>query len=154
MKLVQATKKRFVFHLGQREQRSLEQLLKRYPCVPPAHHVLSKSGRLPDAKGNQRLLDEALAEQRADSKKRLQALLADPQRFARTETGARLSLSHVEAEWFLQVLNDIRVGSWVILGSPDSRPADLTAENAPYFLTMEMAGHFQMQLLEALEAET
>ena len=122
--------------------------------MPSAHHVLSKSGRLPDAEANQQLLDEALAEQRAENKKQLQALLADPRRFEHTETGARLSLSPAEAEWLLQVLNDIRVGSWVILGSPEEKPAELTAANAPHFLAMEMAGYFQMQLLEALERET
>ncbi|MCX6925565.1 MAG: hypothetical protein NT154_20505 [Verrucomicrobia bacterium] len=154
MKLVQATKTRLVFHLGQREKRSLVQMLKLYPRVPSSHHVLSKSGRLPSAEANQQLLDEALAEQRADNKKQLQALLADPKRFADTETGGRLSLTRVQVEWLLQVLNDIRVGSWVILGSPEKAPKELTPANAPHFLAMEMAGHLQMQLLEARERET
>ena len=154
MKLVQATKTRLVFHLGQREKRSLVHMLKLYPRVPSAHHVLSKSGRLPDAQANQQLLNEALAEQRAENKKQLQALLADPRRYTDTETGGRLSVTRVQAEWLLQVLNDIRVGSWVILGSPDKAPTDLTPANAPHFLAMEMAGYFQMQLLEALQGET
>jgi len=154
MKLVKATKSRLVFELGQREKRSLSQILKLYPCVPSAHHVLSKSGRLPDGVANQQLLDEALAEQRAENKNRVQALLTDPRRFEQTETGARLSLSPAELEWLLQVLNDIRVGSWVILGSPENKPAELNAATAPHFLAMEMAGYFQMQLLEALQHET
>jgi hypothetical protein len=154
VKLVRVTKTRLVFHLGPREKRSLLQLLKLYPCVPSAHHVLSKSSRLPDREANQRLLDEALAEQRAENKKRLQAMLADPRRFDHTETGARLSLSRSEAEWVLQVLNDIRVGNWVLLGSPEEKLAELTAANAPHFLAMEMAGYFQMPLLEALAGET
>ena len=154
MKLVRSTKTRLVFDLGQREEQMLLRLLKLYPCVPAAHHVLSKAGRLPGAAANQQLLDEALAEQRTQSKEKLQALLADSGRLEHTESGARLSLSPAEAEWFMQVLNDIRVGSWVILGSPDNRPAELTTANAPHFLAMEMAGFFQTQLLEALEGET
>jgi hypothetical protein len=154
MKLIQATQTRLVFHLGQREKQSLGSILKLYPRVPSAHHVLSKSGQLPDAEANQQLLDEALAEQRAENKKQVQALLADSRHFADTETGGRLSLTRVETEWLLQVLNDIRVGSWVILGSPDNKPAELTPANARHFLAMEMAGYFQMQLLEALEGET
>jgi hypothetical protein len=154
MKLVKATKSRLVFELGHRETRSLPQILKLYPCVPSAHHVLSKSGRVPDRVASQQLLDEALAEQRAEHKKQVQALLADPRRFEHTETGARLSLSPAEVEWLMQVLNDIRVGSWVVLGSPDKKPAELTAGNAAHFLAMEMAGYFQMQLLEAVERET
>jgi hypothetical protein len=154
MKLVKATNSRLVFELGQREKRSLPQILKLYPCVPPAHHVLSKSGRLPDGVANQQLLDEALAEQRAENKKRVQALLADPRRFEPAESSARLSLSPVELEWLLQVLNDVRVGSWVILGSPENKPSELNPTTAPHFLAMEMAGYFQMQLLEALQHET
>ena len=154
MKLVQTTKTKLVFHLGPREKRSLLQVLKQYPSVSSAHHVLSRTGRVPDREANQRLLDEALAEQRAQNKKWLQALLADPRRFEHTETGGRLSLSRGEAEWVLQVLNDLRVGNWVILGSPEEKPAELTAANAPHFLAMELAGYFQMQLLEALGGET
>ena len=151
MKLVQATRTRLVFELGHREARSLMQVLKLYPCVPPAHHVLSQSGQMPDARTNQQLLDEALAEQRAENKRHLQALLANPRRFEQTESGARLSLATAETEWFLQILNDIRVGSWVLLGSPEAKPTELDASNAPQFLAMEMAGYFQMHLLEAME---
>ena len=154
MKLVRATGTQFVFELGQREERSLPQILKLYPCVPSAHHVLSKSGRIPDGQGNQQLLDDALAEQRVEHKKQVQALLADSRRFEHRERGARLSISRAEVEWLMQVLNDVRVGSWVILGSPDGKPAGVTTANAPHFLAMEMAGYFQMQLLQALEGET
>ncbi len=153
MKLVRVTKAKLVFDLGQREEQMLHRLLKLYPCVPAAHHVLSKAGRVPDAAANQQLLDEALAEQRVQNKKQLQALLADSGRLEHTDSGARLSLSPAEAEWFIQVLNDIRVGSWILLGSPDGKPMELTPAKAPHFVAMERAGYFQMQLLEALERE-
>ena len=154
MKLVRSTKTRLVFDLGQREEQMLLRLLMLYPCVPAAHHVLSKAGRLPGAAANQQLLDEALAEQRTQSKQKLQALLADSGRLEHTESGARLSLSPAEAEWFMQVLNDIRVGSWILLGSPEGRLTELSPDKAPHFLAMERAGYFQTQLLEALEGNT
>ena len=154
MKLVRSTKTRLVFDLGQREEQMLLRLLKLYPCVPPAHHVLSKASRLPAAAANQQLLDEALAEQRAQSKKQLQTLLADSGRLEHMDSGARLSLSHAEAEWLMQVLNDVRVGSWILLGSPEGKLTELNPDRAPHFLAMERAGYFQMQLLEALERET
>ncbi len=150
MKLVRATKTRLLFQVSRRETRLLLQVLKLYPRVPSAHHVLTRSGRLPDQEANQRLLDEALAEQRAENKNHLQALLADPQRFAQNETGSRLSLSPTEVEWLLQVLNDIRVGSWVILGAPEEKLPEVTEANVADVAAMEMAGYFQMQLLEAL----
>ena len=153
MKLLRATEIRLLFQLGPREERLLRQVLKLYPRVPSAHQVLSKSGRLPDGEANQRLLDEALAEQRAENKQELLALLADPRRFAQTETGGRLSLLPGEVEWLLQVLNDIRVGSWIVLGSPEDKVPELNDTTAPNFLAMEMAGYFQAQLLEALHGE-
>ena len=151
MRLVRTTKTRLFFHLGQRETRLLLQILKLYPRVPSAHLKLTQSDRVPDQEANQRLLDEALAEQRAENKKQLLALLADPRRFARTETGGRLSLPPAEVEWLLQVLNDIRVGSWVLMGSPPGRLRNLDEKSAPHFWAMEMSGHFQVQLLQALE---
>ena len=42
-------------------------------------------------------------------------------RFTWRKTGCRLSLSQADLEWLLQILNDIRVGSWVILGSPEEK---------------------------------
>ena len=116
MRLVRTTKTRLFFHLGHWEAHLLLEVLNLYPCLPPAHQKLSKAGRLPESDANQRLLDEALAEQRAENRKQLQALLADPRRFQQTAAGCRLSLSRAETEWLLQVLNDIRVGSWVRLG--------------------------------------
>jgi hypothetical protein len=153
VKLVRSSKTKLFFHLGRREKRLLEQVLKLYPRVPSAHHVLSKSGRLPDREENQRLLDEALAEQRTENRRQLRTLLADPGRFEQTETGCRLWLARSEVEWCLQVLNDVRIGSWVILGSPEGPLQGLDDKTAPHLWAMEMAGHFQMQLLEALEAE-
>ena len=153
MKLVRSTKAGMVFALGRREEQLLLRVLKRYPCVPPAHHRLSRYSRLPDAQANQQLLDEALAEQRAENREQLQALLNDPRRLTHTDAGARLSLSTPALEWLLQVLNDIRVGSWLRLGSPDKKPVELSAANAPHYLAMETAGYFQMQLLQALEGK-
>ena len=153
MKLIQGSKATLLFQLGRREGSLLLQVLKLYPRVPPAHQPLSKSGRLPDQEENQQLLDEALAEQRAANKKQLQTLLADPRRFQRTDAGFRLSLSRAEAEWVLQVLNDIRVGSWIILGSPEGEIGGLDAGTASDFGAMEMAGYFEAELLKALSRE-
>lgn len=154
MKLIRTTKTRLVFHLGYWEAHLFLEVLSLYPCLPPAHQKLSQTGRLPEPEANQQLLDEALAEHRSDNKKQLQALLADQHRFAPTEKGGRLSLPPAEVEWVLQVLNDIRVGSWVLLGSPDKTSVQLNEKTAPHYRAMEIAGYFEAQLLEALGGET
>lgn len=142
---------RFFIHLGLGEKLLLLDVLKLYPRIPPAHHRLSKSAKIPDQEASQRLLDEALAEQRTETKKQLQTLLADPRRFQKTAAGARLCLTPAEVEWLLQVLNDIRVGSWVMLGSPGEKFQPLNERTTPHVWAMEMSGYFQSQLLQVLE---
>ncbi len=151
MNLIRSTKDQFQFRLGRREKQVLLNLLKLYPCLPAAHQPLSKSGGVPGQETGQGMLDEALAEQRQDNRRQLQALLADPARFQEQETGWRLSLSPADLEWLLQVLNDIRVGSWVRLGSPEERLVALDEKTAPHYWAMEMSGQFQMQFLEAMQ---
>ena len=154
MKLIRGQSDRIVFEFGAREKRLLMELLNLYPCIPPAHQRISKSGRLPDQAASQHLLDEALAEQRAENKKQIQRLVSDPARFAPHGSAFRLSLSTGETEWLLQVLNDIRVGSWILLGSPEERIGTLNAETAQHLWAMEMAGAIQMAMLQALEGGT
>ena len=153
MKLLRVTKGNFLFQLGKREKQLLIQVLRLYPRIPPASFRLSKSGKLPDAEENQRLLDESLTEQRTHNQKLLDAFLTDSRRFTDTEAGSRLSLSPSEVEWLLQILNDVRVGSWIILGSPEQGLEFklLNEKTAPDFWAMEMSGQFQMRFLEAFE---
>jgi hypothetical protein len=153
VKLIRVTKGNFTFQLGKREKLLLFQVLRLYPRIPPATFRLSKSAKVPDAEANQRLLEESLTEQRAENRKTLQAFLTDPNRFIDGESGSRLSVSPSELEWILQILNDVRVGSWVILGSPEQGMEFklLNEKTASDFWAMEMAGQFQMRFLEAME---
>lgn len=153
MKLIRVTKGNFLFQLGKREKLLLFEVLRLYPRIPPATFRISKSGKSPDAEANQRLLDESLAEQRAENRKTLHAFLTDPRRFVDTESGSRLSVSPSELDWLLQILNDVRVGSWIILGSPEQGLEFklLNEKTAADFWAMEMSGQFQMRFLEALE---
>jgi hypothetical protein len=143
-----------VFQLGRREKSLFLEMLKLYPLVPPAHHRISSSDQAPGAEANQHLLDEAVAEHRAENKKQLEAMLQEPSRFVETSSAYRLTLSPAEVEWLLQVLNDIRVGSWLQLGAPDEHKGKrvrLSVQNARYLWAMELAGHFQYVLLSARE---
>jgi hypothetical protein len=143
---------RFHIQLGAREKRLLFELFALYPRIPPAHHQLSKSGSIPDPQSNQQLLDEALAEHRAESKRQLNALISDPKHLNEIRGGWRLSLSRAELETLLQALNDVRVGSWLLLGSPDPNlnPAGINEKNGQDYMAMELAGYFQMRLIEDL----
>jgi len=151
VKLIRANKSGHVFHLGQREKQLLLETLKLYPLVPASHHHLSKRGKGPNADENQRLLEEALAEQRQDNRRQVLAMLNEPQRFRATKSGFELRLTPAQVEWLLQVLNDVRVGSWLALGQPEQgEEPELTKQNVKYCLGMELCGLFESALLAAL----
>ena len=100
------------------EARVFLELVSLYPRVPPAHYTLSRNGKaIPDAEAGQALLQEALAEQRAANRKSLLDALKDPARLKPGDHGGMtLKLGYPEAHCLLQVLNDLRVGSWVLFG--------------------------------------
>ena len=150
MTLLQASKSKLVFRMSESERSLLRTLFELYPRIPSAAGLSGRRGKPPHSKDTQALLEEALAEQRAESKKRLKTFLDDSKRFELTEKGWKFSLSDLEADWLLQVLNDIRVGSWVALGSPEERLDVLNESNMRDFWAMEISGRFEMILLEAL----
>ena len=152
MKLIKREGEDFVLHIGKRERRLLLEVLKLYPLVPAAHHRVSQTAK--QMAEHQTLLEEALAQRRQENKRQLVAMLHEEQRFKETDAGYRLTLSAPQVEWLLQVLNDIRVGSWLILGEPDEKkgkPVALTSENARHYAAMEFCGLFQMTLLDAVQ---
>lgn len=153
MILIRAEKETCVFQLAAREKTLLFELLKTYSQAPLAQRLVTKSGRLPDQNASQRLLDEALAEQRTENKRRLEGMIKNPHHWKDEHSHWLLTLSQAEIEWLLQVLNDIRVGSWVQLGSPEHWPGTISPETAPRIWSMELAGAFQMAFLHALEGD-
>ena len=149
MKLARATKNKLFFRLSRPEMDLLLAVLRLYPRTPDAYQPLSKTSS-PD-ESNQRLLDESLAEHRAGNRKQLEALLTDPKKLSQTKAGWRLAVSPSDVEWLLQILNDIRVGSWATLGSPEECATPMNAATLPHLWAMNVAGAFQMELLEEME---
>jgi len=150
VKLLRVENDRYFFQFAHDEKALFEFLVRLYPVIPSAHQALSETSAKMDE--NQRLLDEALAEQRKENKRLVEQLLKDAARFKDIDDEIEMNLSAGEIEWLLQVLNDVRVGNWILLGSPEGHPRfDPNTENAAFVLTMEMAGQFQMHLLEAIE---
>lgn len=151
MKLLRNGKAGLVFQLHPREKQLLFETIKLYPLVPASHHRLSKGGDVPQADENQRLLEAALAEHRQENRRQVLAMLNDPQRFREIKSGFELTLTPAQIEWLLQVLNDVRVGSWLALGEPEpGEKPDVTEHNAKYLLAMELGGFFESGLLAAL----
>jgi hypothetical protein len=143
-----------IFQINAREEALLLAILRLYPVVQNSHHQLSKD---PERAGSaeQRLLEESMAQQRAAHRRKLDELFLSPQRFFKDAPGERrLVLTRDQFEWLLQVLNDIRVGSWVKLGCPDllkDAPPEANRANARALQSMQLSGQFQSALLEAVK---
>lgn len=153
MKLVRVKGEYSVFEISKREKRLLSEVLKLYPLIPATHHRLSKKPKTTKENENQRLLEESLAAHRKENRKLVLAMLNEPERFQTKASGYHLTLSRSEIEWLLQVLNDVRVGSWIALGSPETlygKNISLGDKTAPHIRSMEIAGGFEMIFLSSL----
>jgi hypothetical protein len=152
MKLFKVEGDTWVFRLSRLERSMFLQVLEHYPLIPPAHHRLSRQAA-PVAPDAEALLQQSLAEEKAASRRQLDLFLANDHKFHSDTHGCRLSLTREEIEWLLQILNDVRVGCWLQLGCPDpdeGKPPVISDRTAPCLLPMEIAGHLQCALLEAL----
>jgi hypothetical protein len=151
VKLLRVQNGQSVFRLTDWERQLLVVILGLYPVIPTAHYTLSKSPTA-ETKANQALLDEAMAEHRNENKKLIRAFLSDSQRFHESEDLVWMTLSGADIEWLLQVLNDIYVGNWILLGSPDQGAWDIEAneQNARQVGAMQVAQSFQSALLHSL----
>jgi hypothetical protein len=152
VKLIKADKDQFSFQMDAKERQILFELLSLYPVIPAAHQRLSKNET--QAEGNQ-MLEAALAGLRRENKRQIESLVKSATVWIENEQGYGLFLSAGQLEWLLQVLNDVRVGSWVAMGSPDGHEEALAAVNSEtgqYYWAMEVSGHFQMVFLRAITA--
>jgi len=148
-----ATAKVWRFALTDGEKEALDGVLRCYPAVPPGHQPLSRNAAEVLGPEDRHLLDEALEEQRQAHRKHVQRWRRKPGRLRRKGKGWELELAVKDVEWLLQVLNDVRVGQWIKLGSPDSieNPIPLFAKDGEALVLMELAGMFQMALLDAMD---
>jgi len=156
MRLLRADQDQFQFELGRNEKSRFIHLLKLYPLVPATHHRLSKTDEIPNREENQQLLEEALRHQREEHRQQVEAWLNAPHRFVAAGKSYRFEMTRSQIEWLLQVVNDIRVGSWIALGSPEVLEASiqqLNEQTAPHFMAMELAGYFESFFLEAISGE-
>jgi hypothetical protein len=154
MKFFHLSADAYSFEFVRREKQMLFQVLGCYPLVPVAHHRLSRQSD-PDG-GQQAWLEESLAAHRAETRQKVRQLMTNPGNFPPTGGGFHWTATRGDLEWMLQVLNDVRVGSWLALGSPDLASAQAgqpTAETRERWMTMDLAGGFETIFIAALGGE-
>ncbi len=141
------------FLIGKKARRILLELVQRYP-VTSASYQRERTEALkivPD--GETELLEEALGQARKQNRRELETILKNPDSWAEDKRGIQLSLTPEHLEIMLQILNDVRVGSWVRLGCPTDLESPTTVniseDNIELAWAINMAAWFQMGFLEA-----
>lgn len=140
----------FALEFAGEEKALLLHLLSLYPLVPESHHQLTKDKKLPKREENQQLLNDALQAQREQNRKEILALINEPGRFTEAAGQSRIVFSRAELEWLLQVINDVRLGCWIALGSPGyeaKKKGRPSRESLRHMMFMELAGAFEMFFL-------
>ena len=151
MRLIGASDGQFVFRFSKRERALLTHALQMFPAGSGPVAPLSKGGDGQKLAEHELLLAEALAEQRKEHRRLVDAFLGEQGRFTEDKSGFRLRLTTAQMHWLLQVLNEVRVGLWVKLGRPAELAPLALAGQIESVVTMEICALFQTRLLAALE---
>lgn len=161
MRLLQRDEASVTFELERREREVLIFLLRRYPVLDPGWHRIAAPSESERWAAEQEMLTEAMTAAQRENRSRLKrfiaAQLAPPSAEEVDEAAAapravRLTLE--EVEWLLQMINDVRVGSWVRLGCPEEsamHTPDLAARGMTEYTAMEIGGLVQSILLTVLD---
>jgi hypothetical protein len=153
VRLVRTKEGGWTWHLSRPEWSLLAAIGSLFPLVPPEHHQVTHSGQGRSVPIDPALLQESLAAHTAELRARVQGWIRD----IRQPPGRKalvMQLTATDLEHWLQVLNDVRVGSWLSLGCPDQaalRGLELTPANERHLFLMEFCGSVQARLLEALD---
>jgi len=155
MKPVRQNKAGRAYLLNQQEADGLRSLLHQFPITATIPARISKTDADPEAVEREKLLNESLGEHRKELKQQATKLLA-AKKFKKVAKGYWLTLNPEEHEILLQILNDIRVGSWYMLGEPE----DLEPETPPpseresvFYNLMNLAGYYEAELLYAINGD-
>ena len=154
MRLLKRSAGTCLFHLGEEEKGLLLEVIGLYPVLEPSFQPLSKSSDPARRKADQRLLEEALASQKEENAQTIRKTFGEGKCFSKSGPAWRMALTDAQAETLLQVLNDIRVGSWQNLGCPDpeqERRLHGTKATRRSLFLMEISAFFQTNLLRALD---
>ena len=151
MKLVRQIKSGWKYELNQGEGDCLRSLLQQFPITADTHAQISRTDADPKSNEREKLLNESQAEHRKELKKQATNLLAAG-KFKRGEEGYLLTLNLEEREILLQILNDIRIGSWHVLGEPEELEPEKppqTEKEMVFYNLMNLAGYFEVAFLHA-----
>ncbi|MGH7980755.1 MAG: hypothetical protein ACREE6_15365 [Limisphaerales bacterium] len=131
------------------EAETLRFLVKQFPITAFSPTTISKTESGLNAKEREKLINESLRAHRAGLKRKARRLV-QREKFKRWDGKQFYRLSPQAREAMLQVLNDLRVESWRILGEPEDPEAGMcqaTGDQSRYYHLMRVAGYFEYHFL-------
>lgn len=153
MRVFEKTDSALVFELGVAEADFLKQILSDYPLVADESRRFSAFADADEVRENTQLLQSGLREHTQTNRAKLRSWLASPETWKPLPDRTLLSLKTEDGSWFLQILNDLRIGNWQKLDCPDQEELDsieFARENAYPLLAMKVSGFLQTLILNAL----
>jgi len=153
MKLVKQTQKGFQYELDQEDADSLRFLVKQFPLTAFSPVDISKTDSGSSAVEREALLNESLQAHRDDLKRKARRLVL-PDKFKTLDGKQFFQVSLGARETLLQILNDIRVESWRVLGEPEDPDVNifgLSKDKFKYYHFMRLAGYFEYHFLNLEE---
>ncbi|MDA7916306.1 hypothetical protein N9B94_03635 [Verrucomicrobia bacterium] len=154
MKLLRRSGKVAVIELDAGEHFVVAELFKRYPVLPPSHFELSRCGEFEGMEEDEAFLQETMSDEQMANVKELKELLTTEKYIKQVGDAYQIFLERPQIEWLLQVVNDIRVGSWAMLGSPeevsDVEDFETDPSKRSYYFAMELSTMVQSVLLMSL----
>ncbi len=153
VRLQEFNKDYWLYSLSELERNILEAILDHYPVLDPGYQQISRYMEQDATKEPQELLQECMSDRQKENRNFVQKLLMPTSQILSetSENSWSLQLNPDERESLLQILNDIRVGFWLELGSPEgSSPpesANLTPEEESKWALFQFTGFFQSNLL-------
>lgn len=151
--MVKQTQRGFQYELNGEDVESLRFLVKQFPITAFAPARVSKTDAGSKAVEREKLINESLQAHREELKRKARGLVLR-ERFKTSEGKQFYRISWRARETMLQILNDIRVESWRILGEPEDPEAvvfRVPGEKFKYYHFMRLAGYFEYHFLNLEE---
>ncbi len=155
MKLIRQGNGSFELRMEEGEWTALSDLLGQYPLTPANHHSLNSKDRPdPDLKESDQWLRDSVSNHQTEREVQLKKWLSNVQAdHSGADVEYPVKFDADRADWLIEILNDLRVGSWLSLGCPS--PEEISGKtwkssDWPTLWTMEASGMYQSILLKAL----
>lgn len=148
MKLLKTVEEVRLYELTAQEGSLLMQLLRHFPFSGLKRATISQR-RDEQTAERELLLNESLKQHREELKRAAASIAA---RITPSRRSFSLELDPANREVLIQIMNDIRIGAWQALGEPETfeiDPSQLSSNEQAQWQLMQLAGFFQMGLIES-----